>query len=81
MGSVVNDLVNVQGNKFKMNFILVNQADGLDQLYCDGIVGFSPKAPIENESKDNVELLIRQMKKSGAIQKAMISFNIKDEKY
>tara|TARA_B110000285_G_C15018125_1_gene560110 strand:+ start:486 stop:632 length:147 start_codon:yes stop_codon:yes gene_type:complete len=48
-----------------MNFLLVNQADALESLYSDGLVGLSPKQP--SGKPGGVELLIRQMKKSGAI--------------
>ena len=86
-GTVCNDVVKVgehhnsttQTKLTKINFLLVDQANNLEQLYSDGLVGLSPKKPLEKNSKDGVELLIRQMKKSGAIEKAIISLYIQSE--
>jgi hypothetical protein len=44
----------------EMNFLLVNSAKELNSLYCDGIVGLSPKVP---DAEDNVQLFVRQLKK------------------
>ena len=63
-GQIVKDEIKFSSDKadpaVKMNFLLVNSAKELGSLFCDGIVGLSPKVP---DAEDDVQLFVRQLKK------------------